>query len=228
MVGVGVEGLIPACAGKTKARFTAPTNRGAHPRVCGENLRWVDKAELFLGSSPRVRGKPGGEVYDAGGGGLIPACAGKTSRIGSQRRTCRAHPRVCGENWAENSPSGGFHGSSPRVRGKQTRHSRGRLQVGLIPACAGKTSDPPISPLSHRAHPRVCGENAIARAAGPGFEGSSPRVRGKHRFGVGIRTERGLIPACAGKTSRRISIYANTSGSSPRVRGKPTLAAQSR
>ena len=111
-------------------------------------------------------------------------------------------------------------GSSPRVRGKQTRHSRGRLQVGLIPACAGKTSDPPISPLSHRAHPRVCGENAIARAAGPGFEGSSPRVRGKHRFGVGIRTERGLIPACAGKTSRRISIYANTSGSSPRVRGK--------
>ena len=53
-----VKGLIPACAGKTvtfKALVIAPP---AHPRVCGENLRFLKPLPPNLGSSPRVRGKP--------------------------------------------------------------------------------------------------------------------------------------------------------------------------
>ena len=32
------EGIIPACAGKTKRSFTSPVSGSDHPRVCGENL----------------------------------------------------------------------------------------------------------------------------------------------------------------------------------------------
>ena len=31
------NGLIPACAGKTEKVYTYRIQRGAHPRVCGEN-----------------------------------------------------------------------------------------------------------------------------------------------------------------------------------------------
>ena len=72
------------------------------------------------------------------------------------------------------------------------------------------------------------------------FLGSSPRVRGKLAATLGRHAVRGLIPACAGKTSvKRVkdsqswahprvcgentdpsSISTGLSGSSPRVRGK--------
>ena len=52
----------------------------------------------------------------------------------------RAHPRVCGEN-ARARGAGVTHvGSSPRVRGKLGATGSGSDFVGLIPACAGKTT----------------------------------------------------------------------------------------
>ena len=51
--------------------------------------------------------------------------------------------------------------------------------VGLIPACAGKTAvlHGPRELLA--AHPRVCGENRHASTSVSTSVGSSPRVRGK-------------------------------------------------
>ena len=51
--------------------------------------------------------------------------------------------------------------------------------VGLIPACAGKTAvlHGPRELLA--AHPRVCGENLVPRGRPVPWGGSSPRVRGK-------------------------------------------------
>ena len=50
-----------------------------------------------------------------------------------------AHPRVCGENYPLLRPYMSVFGSSPRVRGKLLGVVIDRDELGLIPACAGKT-----------------------------------------------------------------------------------------
>ena len=91
----------------------------------------------------------------------------------------------------------------------------------LIPACAGKTSTASSKASKTWAHPRVCGENALVACFTTLSRGSSPRVRGKRRDNLRRYQERGLIPACAGKTPPPAGSLGHYGGSSPRVRGKP-------
>ena len=233
-------GLIPACAGKTRASHATSTSHSAHPRVCGENAGRGAPGRRRCGSSPRVRGKRAGRSRRGRARRLIPACAGKTSVAGRPPRRHPAHPRVCGENSSSMVSVASVAGSSPRVRGKRlrrlARHSRGRL----IPACAGKTAPVPTLMVSSTAHPRVCGENILMDINKLLLGGSSPRVRGKPWGYPPGTLVTWLIPACAGKTcalrpsrgrarahprvcgenrprQRRQIVVA---GSSPRVRGK--------
>ena len=148
--------------------------------MCGENGSISARASNAVGSSPRVRGKLSRSLFITLLPGLIPACAGKTPGQLATTHRERAHPRVCGENVMPIGKHCQLAGSSPRVRGKRTHSGPHGRRRGLIPACAGKTMSSGVVFTARWAHPRVCGENAIARAAGPGFEGSSPRVRGKH------------------------------------------------
>ena len=91
-------GLIPACAGKTTLSARLSGNTRAHPRVCGENFEPPKKAVRYLGSSPRVRGKPWRCAGISAIVRLIPACAGKTIFNVSRAIKVAAHPRECGEN----------------------------------------------------------------------------------------------------------------------------------
>ena len=153
------HGLIPARAGKTALRRwyrSAPT---AHPRACGENYPTVIVTVPRQGSSPRVRGKRGGDDALAAAPGLIPARAGKTWPGASRSRPPRAHPRACGENRGERFADRRCDGSSPRVRGKRGRGTRRVGRSGLIPARAGKTVGVLAVRGSAEAHPRACGEN---------------------------------------------------------------------
>ena len=113
--------------------------------------------------------------------------------------------------------------------------------IGLIPACAGKTTDAATITLAAPAHPRVCGENIYGPGVWPMPVGSSPRVRGKPTHYDAGRLGGRLIPACAGKTAprsradprrrahprvcgenrRQSADESAPAGSSPRVRGKP-------
>ena len=235
-------GLIPACAGKTRGGHYPPRRGAAHPRVCGENYRSRAGGVKEYGSSPRVRGKRRARRRAARTGGLIPACAGKTTRGCSRRHQRRAHPRACGENAEVRADAWGAGGSSPRVRGKLLEHVAGHGCLRLIPACAGKTHM--ILHLSNAlwAHPRVCGENGPLSGIGRPTQGSSPRVRGKLGAVDARLHALGLIPACAGKTEDELSraecegahprvcgengfgacSTGIRRGSSPRVRGKPT------
>ena len=86
--------------------------------MCGENLPGSTPANFRVGSSPRVRGKLARINARKLQSGLIPACAGKTRRSGLLSVLLRAHPRVCGENHANNDNRYTTWGSSPRVRGK--------------------------------------------------------------------------------------------------------------
>ena len=110
--------LIPACAGKTRARVSLRRRFRAHPRVCGENRPRGSVRSGLRGSSPRVRGKRLSAVYRSISIRLIPACAGKTMVYALSRPSGKAHPRVCGENVTGAVMSCQAEGSSPRVRGK--------------------------------------------------------------------------------------------------------------
>ena len=175
------SGLIPACAGKTWTTKTPRTGGRAHPRVCGENVTAALNSSRVLGSSPRVRGKPWEEILTVLEAGLIPACAGKTFPGQIVNSHAWAHPRVCGENSPVSPQTTQGPGSSPRVRGKPEWRGETAAPVGLIPACAGKTTEAPRDPRDDRAHPRVCGENRGRRRDLFAAAGSSPRVRGKPR-----------------------------------------------
>ena len=73
-------GLIPAHAGKTGGGPRRGRGAWAHPRSRGENGGWARRARYDRGSSPLTRGKLIERGQQAGGNGLIPAHAGKTSR----------------------------------------------------------------------------------------------------------------------------------------------------
>ena len=90
---------------------------------------------------------------------------------------------------------------------------------GLIPAHAGKTTEPdtPITPET--AHPRSRGENNVAWHDPATPTGSSPLTRGKLGAVADSLSARGLIPAHAGKTSTRYS-PGHRSAAHPRSRGE--------
>ena len=80
-------------------------------------MSWDQLREM--GSSPRIRGKPGHFPIGAEGVGLIPAHTGKTNSGITIGNVYGAHPRAYGENLDEAAVPIEFGGSSPRIRGKR-------------------------------------------------------------------------------------------------------------
>ena len=93
-----LSGLIPAHAGKTLTNASQGTREPAHPRSRGENFSTPVMALASAGSSPLTRGKRGRARRGARPPRLIPAHAGKTSRVIWSVMSCPAHPRSRGEN----------------------------------------------------------------------------------------------------------------------------------
>ena len=110
---------------------------------------------------------------------LIPAGAGKTARRNSEQDRRAAHPRRCGENIDLTAVDILSRGSSPQVRGKLLLSLLYSLLARLIPAGAGKTTEPHRCNSGHAAHPRRCGENTLTLVSQTVRLGSSPQVRGK-------------------------------------------------
>ena len=237
------RGIIPACAGNTKARNTACRIYRDHPRVCGEHR--YSKAELSrcLGSSPRVRGTRRDVLRASRDKGIIPACAGNTSAVTCVSSFFRDHPRVCGEHSVAKVHTPPRSGSSPRVRGTPIADSSETTSSRIIPACAGNTFERKITAIVTRDHPRVCGEHSFLIPYRHFKEGSSPRVRGTLQRLIDAGIASGIIPACAGNTRtsltsrfaardhprvcgehlQAVSQQRAMEGSSPRVRGTPYL-----
>ena len=233
-------GLIPAHAGKTPTRARTVTWRWAHPRSRGENATTATRTWNSRGSSPLTRGKLPRSRPSAISQRLIPAHAGKTGAEGMNRGRSRAHPRSRGENPCQRGPEPYPGGSSPLTRGKRNLCGLDDGFDRLIPAHAGKTRDTDDIPDAQRAHPRSRGENNKGGDGNGTSPGSSPLTRGKQRPGIRSRTVHGLIPAHAGKTTKRpcpmpspkahprsrgensanCTMLRRKSGSSPLTRGK--------
>ena len=154
--------------------------------------------------------------------GIIPACAGNTSRMRSRVQAPRDHPRVCGEHKGGQSFDCRQQGSSPRVRGTPDGFLVRQIPAGIIPACAGNTV--PVARFFGllQDHPRVCGEHHLPLRLRRVQLGSSPRVRGTRSREVPGERPAGIIPACAGNTGRR-RFYAGRARDHPRVCGEHGL-----
>ena len=178
-------GNIPAYAGKTQSGLSGCCRMSEHPRVCGENLEGKTITESLAGTSPRMRGKLTGSCERKHRGGNIPAYAGKTILSRTKLKGGREHPRVCGENAKTKIFPVTLAGTSPRMRGKLISAHGCHGKIRNIPAYAGKTM--PYEPLipAPEEHPRVCGENVAGLQQALNGKGTSPRMRGKLRWGLG-------------------------------------------
>ena len=113
------------------------------------------------GSSPRVRGKPGGLGHDHGHARIIPARAGQTIPFRDGFSIAPDHPRACGANEVAHTEHSRDFGSSPRVRGKRVRLRRLLSAHRIIPARAGQTRPFLGCACESPDHPRACGANAF-------------------------------------------------------------------
>ena len=130
---------------------------------------------------------------------------------------------MCGEARAWSILRSLWPGLSPRVRGSHLQHAVGRIDLGSIPACAGKPLPRDPRNIGKRVYPRVCGE-AGHDGAGGDQKGLSPRVRGSPVRGTGDAMRPGSIPACAGKPPYS-SVRAHMARVYPRVCGEAPKAA---
>ena len=146
---------------------------------------------------------------------------------------------MCGEHDYPAITYHGDQGSSPHVRGAPRLAYTCNCRMGIIPACAGSTSDSQHWLADDGDHPRMCGEHMSAKTSQWFVLGSSPHVRGAQRYGSTYEQAAGIIPACAGSTdveaikqliagdhprmcgehAVRVRRAVMVSGSSPHVRG---------
>ena len=131
-------------------------------------------------------------------------------------------------------------GSPPRMRGKVIGGFGVLVQIGITPACAGKSALCVNGGARSRDHPRMCGEKTAREFITYLIQGSPPRMRGRVKVTVCQRFRAGITPAYAGKRSvkdlgagglwdhprvcgekfTRMSVVASMRGSPPRMRGK--------
>ena len=171
------------------------------------------------GSSPLTRGTLFRHISGARHRGIIPAYAGNTlaSALSAAKRW--DHPRLRGEHSSFLSHCCSGLGSSPLTRGTRTKHDRGTLRHGIIPAYAGNTRCAPSSAPPTRDHPRLRGEH-MGTCSGLSLQsGSSPLTRGTLLpFGV-ADFRLGIIPAYAGNTSSP-GMSRTETRDHPRLRGE--------
>ena len=151
--------------------------------------------------------------------GIIPACAGSTTRRRRVSAVYRDHPRMRGEHTTCREPLRRSWGSSPHARGARRTASLLFLRRGIIPACAGSTCRGGSTQTQAWDHPRMRGEHAGVWTHANKLVGSSPHARGALEdedadfWGIGI------IPACAGSTSAQF-LQPRPPRDHPRMRGE--------
>ena len=152
--------------------------------------------------------------------GLIPAHAGKTSRLIRIGELPTAHPRACGENKDELDSMSEGEGSSPRMRGKLPTNLDRANDARLIPAHAGKTTPISTKALPSAAHPRACGENPLAAARPILAPWLIPAHAGKTPLPLAPNDLVGAHPRACGENRPVSTGPSAAAGSSPRMRGK--------
>ena len=132
--------IIPADAGNTVGTRHLKNSSSHHPRGCGEHGAADMIRHIGSGSSPRMRGTQTEDYRFTPVIRIIPADAGNTCWDWPSSRTCRDHPRGCGEHLKAPSTLCLLPGSSQRMRGTLVSDPSTSIDPGIIPADAGNTS----------------------------------------------------------------------------------------
>ena len=154
-------GITPACAGRSAGDHSAPAMHRDHPRVCGEKGSFRYALRDLGGSPPRVRGEACSLSPAVDMPRITPACAGRSD---AQHRRCfkwQDHPRVCGEKKRARLTRSWSTGSPPRVRGEAGDLEAVQRDLGITPACAGRSASITEPQCLQKDHPRVCGEKGL-------------------------------------------------------------------
>ena len=176
--------FIPALAGNSFQRQYPRSRAAVHPRACGELISDLQEGNFNIGSSPRLRGTPAGNLGKEVHPRFIPALAGNSFSRHHARPCITVHPRACGELRKKVLGCWLQTGSSPRLRGTLLVGFCSLLDTRFIPALAGNSllligyhCFPPV-------HPRACGELPTFLVTPSLTTGSSPRLRGtRQHFG---------------------------------------------
>ena len=136
--------------------------------------------------------------------GITPAYAGKSERGCQNERKKRDHPRLCGEKVLGLSMATVSRGSPPPMRGKAHKASMTLHRSGITPAYAGKSQACSLSHKRIEDHPRLCGEKHSRSRYSGQLRGSPPPMRGKVEKCDDLSDVRGITPAYAGKSRRRL------------------------
>ena len=237
---IGVYGITPAYAGKSKNPCCCQSWFWDHPRLCGEKYLYESEHCLPRGSPPPMRGKGQPQRFSEYCKGITPAYAGKRSATASKAEEKRDHPRLCGEKVVPLTSKINKQGSSPPMRGKVRVGEAYSRAYRITPAYAGKSKKSDMDIIISQDHPRLCGEKfRIPRMAASQL-GSPPPMRGKVILYNKIWSAFRITPAYAGKSDMdspdfsrskdhprlcgekpgNLLITSNAPGSPPPMRGK--------
>ena len=211
--------IIPAYAGSTRAPAWARGPAPDHPRIRGEHGLVRRRDPHLPGSSPHTRGAPDQLDVPRLDLRIIPAYAGSTGAPPKAGARLGDHPRIRGEHDGSEELVDHQDGSSPHTRGARGLRAQGRPVPGIIPACAGSTSQLISPAFSRRDHPRIRGEH-LGRLTHPVQPaGSSPHTRGAHPDWRGSIQREKDHPRIRGEHFFVVADTLLENGSSPHTRG---------
>ena len=194
------RGITPACAGNRRSSHLHPWQFGDHPRLRGEQFRFVYLLPVQIGSPPLARGTDKAMPNVRTRFRITPACAGNRWQLPHIEGGDEDHPRLRGEQSTSWLALTLKRGSPPLARGTVSGENLGKLNGGITPACAGNSSFFNRSCCSSWDHPRLRGEQASISKRLFSHSGSPPLARGTVVYVRLCLENRGITPACAGNS----------------------------
>ena len=212
--------ITPACAGKTSSSGGTGTAFADHPRMRGEDSRYVNNQSRGHGSPPHARGRRNQSKNQSGLFRITPACAGKTRRTPRRRARRSDHPRMRGEDGRCHEWFSFVRGSPPHARGRLWSRRAWRTGKRITPACAGKTRSFFETICFQPDHPRMRGEDRPDASRWVAALGSPPHARGRLRQYLLHIYSYSDHPRMRGEDAGEARGWAGLGGSPPHARGR--------
>ena len=193
-----------------------------------------------IGSSPRVWGQVGLDIWYQFDSRIIPTRVGTSRACIAEVITQGDHPHACGDKTRPLKKLPKRWGSSPRVWGQVEYTGERHAGGGIIPTRVGTSCIIFYIENIWWDHPHACGDKSYNYNPYPHIQGSSPRVWGQECKSAATRSLARIIPtrvgtrqnghtvftkardhphACGDKV-KSIHGHYNSAGSSPRVWGQ--------
>ncbi len=130
-------GIIPTRVGTRDKLPFIMINGKDHPHACGDKLYKSLHCPADTGSSPRVWGQVGLDIWYQFDNRIIPTRVGTRLGIGRTALIAWDHPHACGDKGNNSNRLLAGQGSSPRVWGQVAVKIWEKYGLGIIPTRVG-------------------------------------------------------------------------------------------